>query len=222
MSKTDDERRRELLKSWAEARYNENPAAATFDSSLELRRWIVNHIGPDTPATYLEFGVAHGDSMRYFSECFRHPDSRFIGFDSFLGLPDAWLHLPKFHFDRRGNAPTSDDPRVLFVKGWFQNVVPPFLATWQPQTGTVFIHFDADLYGSTLFAMTMLWSSLPTYYFLCDDFLQDDAVALFDFASAYPVAIEFLAQAGRDGHGTLRPVQVFGRLRNTEFRVESA
>jgi hypothetical protein len=222
MSKTDDERRRDLLKSWAEERYNEKKATTSFDTSLELRRWIVNHIGADAPVTYMEFGVAHGDSIRYFSEGFGHPDSRFIGFDSFFGLPEAWLHLPKFHFDRRGNAPASDDPRVRFVKGWFQNVLPPFLRTWQPPTSTVLVHFDADLYGSTLFAMTMLWSRLPAYYFLCDDFLQDDAVALFDFTTAYPVAIEFLAQAGRDGIGRLRPVQVFGRLRNAELQVNDA
>ena len=219
MSKLDDPRRRDVLKHWAvDLQYRKSPAPKAFPTSPQLRDWIVDFIGPQTPVTYLEFGVAHGDSIQFFSEKFQHEASSFTGFDSFQGLPEAWLHLPKFHFDRHGKPPISDDSRVRFVKGWFQNTVPSFLSTWQRSPGKVLVHYDADLYGSTLFAMTMLWPRVQEYYFLTDDFMQDDAIALFDFASAYPVEVKFLAQAGADGNGGLLPVKTFGQIRNVEFR----
>jgi O-methyltransferase len=222
MSKLDDPRRRDVLKYWAvEVQYPSNPAPKSFQTSPELREWIVEFIGPKTPLTYLEFGVAHGDSMRFFSEKFHNEGSSFFGFDSFRGLPEAWLHLPKFHFDRHGKPPHSDDSRVRFIKGWFQNTVPPFLSGWQRTPGTVLVHYDADLYGSTLFAMTMLWPRVQEYYFLMDDFMQDDAIALFDFASAYPIEIEFFAQAGESGDHRPLPVKTFGRIRNVEYRPPS-
>ena len=220
MSKLDDPRRREALQAWAVwTQYVNKPAPKAFLTSDQLRAWIVDYIGSTSPVTYLEFGVAHGDSILYFSEKFKHEASSFFGFDSFLGLPEAWLHLPKFHFDRHGQPPQSSDTRVHFIKGWFQNTVPPFLSAWQRSPGPVFVHYDADLYGSTLFAMTMLWPRVQEYYFLTDDFMQDDAIALFDFASAYPIEIEFLAQAGADGNGNPLPVKTFGRIRNVEFRL---
>jgi hypothetical protein len=218
MSKLDDPRRREILKHWAvDLQYGKQRAPKAFLTPPELQEWIVGFIGPQTPLTYLEFGVAHGDSIRLFSERFSHEGSSFFGFDSFRGLPEAWLHLPKFHFDRHGKAPRSDDTRVHFVKGWFQNTLPSFLSTWQRSPGKVLVHYDADLYGSTLFAMTMLWSRVQEYYFLASDFTQDDAIALYDFASAYPVEIEFFAQSGADGNGRPLPVTTFGHIRNVEF-----
>src|SRR5688572_26618612 len=36
---------------------------------------------------YMEFGVAAGESMRYWSQALKHPQSILHGFDSFEGLP---------------------------------------------------------------------------------------------------------------------------------------
>jgi hypothetical protein len=222
MSKLDDPKQAEMLRHWAEKiMYQRKPALKAFETSEEMRHWIVDFIEPATPLTYLEFGVAHGDSIKFFSERFRHEGSSFFGFDSFLGIPEAWLHLPKFHFNRDGEAPHFDDSRVNLIKGWFQNTVPGFLSGWQRSPGKVMVHYDADLYGSTLFAMTMLWPRVQEYFFLFDDFLADDSVALFDFAAAYPIEIEFLAQAGKDGTGALRPVKTFGRIRNVGYTPSS-
>lgn len=51
-----------------------------------------------------------------------------------------------------------------------------------------------------------------------DDFTQDDMSALFDFAVAYPIELEFIAQTrGSEGSGPPVPAQVFGRMRRVEL-----
>jgi O-methyltransferase len=218
MSKLDDANRRHTLKSWAlDECYQSKSASVILDDKQALHQWAVDYIGAESSLTYLEFGVAHGDSLRFFSSSFKHPNAAFFGFDSFEGLPEAWLHMPKFFFGRNGIPPGFDDARIRLNKGWFQNIIPPFMAQWQKPDGKVLIHYDADLYGSTLFALTMVWTKIPDYYFIMDDFYYDDAVALFDFASAYPVDIQFLAQGGRDGNGKAVPLKIFGRIQNRQF-----
>jgi hypothetical protein len=44
----------------------------------------------DRDVLYLEFGVHHGASIRYWSHLLRNPKSRLHGFDSFHGLPHDW------------------------------------------------------------------------------------------------------------------------------------
>ncbi len=114
----------------------------------------------DGPITYLEFGVFRGDSIRRMSKLFTHPDSRFVGFDSFEGLPEDWgANRPQGHFTTEGQIPLIPDSRVSFVKGYFQNTLPGFLATPRRNVPTL-IHFDADLYSSTLFLLSMFWNEL--------------------------------------------------------------
>jgi hypothetical protein len=218
LSKLDDRAQRDMLTSWSvHTCYSKKAAATILAEKIDLYSWIVDHLSPNQTINYLEFGVAHGDSMRYFAERFKHPDSRFVGFDSFEGLPEAWLHMPKFFFSRNGVPPDFNDGRIELVKGWFQNTIPSFLANWRKQDGPIFVHYDADLYGSTLFALSMMFPKAPEYYFMMDDFTHDDSVALFDFASAYPVKVTFIAQAGQDGLGRSVPSKVFGKIQNVEY-----
>jgi O-methyltransferase len=166
----------------------------------------------DRRITYLEFGVADGISLRSIISRFTHAESRFFGFDSFEGLPEAWVPLPTVSwkegaFSRQGDVPAIDDRRVEFVRGWFQNTLPPFLST-----GSVggpwphLVHYDADLYSSTLFILTTLWHYLPEYYFIMDEFPYDEVVALSDFAQSYPVEIRFIAECGDKVFGSMRRV----------------
>ena len=89
-------------------------------------------LADDAPIDYLEFGVFQGESMRHWVTLNQHPDSRFYGFDSFEGLPEDWKRfdgqMVKAHFDVKGSVPDIDDPRVSFVRGWFQETVDEFLA----------------------------------------------------------------------------------------------
>ena len=78
-------------------------------------------------------------------------------FDSFEGLPEAWGHAAPKTFTTGGAIPAAADPRVSFVKGWFQNTLPDFLAATRLNPDRpVLVHYDADLYTSTLFILTTL------------------------------------------------------------------
>jgi hypothetical protein len=108
------------------------------------------------PFDYLEFGVFQGESIREVARLNPNPEARFFGFDSFQGLPQDWnADKKKGAFDVGGRVPQVDDPRVAFVKGWFDHTLPPFLLRYRPQR-QLWIHIDADLYGSTLCVLTYL------------------------------------------------------------------
>ena len=105
---------------------------------------------------YLEFGVHEGHSILHWAQRNADPDSRFFGFDTFTGLPEDWSQsYPRGHFDTGGRPPPTDDPRVQFVKGLFQDTLPAFLAGFAPR-GRLVVHNDSDLYSSTLFCLTTL------------------------------------------------------------------
>ena len=167
----------------------------------------------DVPLTYLEFGVRQGRSMNRMMKRFRHPDALFYGFDSFVGLPEQWRKMQPGTFSTEGQLPQLDDPRARFVKGWFQNSVPGFLAENDlRKANPLLVHFDADLYSSTLFLLTSLWHHTDEYYFIFDEFLRDEVVAMHDFVRSYPIEYEFFAQTTTSAY-----TQIFGRMRRVEF-----
>lgn len=174
-------------------------------------------IGTRQPIDYLEFGVANGNSMKEMILMFAHPYARFWGFDSFVGLPEPWQEMKVGAFNRDGVEPIIASERVKLVKGWFQDTLPEFLRFFHySQDRPVLVHIDSDLYSSALFILTMLWPHVPEYYFICDEFLYDEVVALGDFINAYPVRLEFLAQT-RGGGERANPDQVFGKLTRCRY-----
>jgi hypothetical protein len=218
-----DGKRREALRiPILEQVYRSRPAQVVLDDKHDLYKYVADYIGRETHLTYLEFGVAAGQSISFLSGQFSNPQAVFYGFDSFQGLPEAWLNMPQFTFGRDGKAPPVADERVKFVQGWFQNTIPPFFNEWKKPAGPVLIHYDADLYSSTLFALAVSWPHVQNYYFMMDDFLTDDAIALSDFASSFPVQVEFIAQAGRDGLGRATPSWVFGKITTQHFEPAPA
>jgi O-methyltransferase len=182
------------------------------EAVVELHDFAAKTIG-DVPVLYLEFGVAGGKSIRAMAERFTHRDARFFGFDSFEGIPEDWGGKPRGSFSMKGKAPVFPDKRIQPVQGWFQDSVPGFLQTLKTKPSTpVLVHYDADLYSSTLFLLCALWPYIPDYYFLFDEFMSEEIIALDDFSVAFPVDIEFLCQtnAGR------MPSRVFGRVRRVQ------
>jgi len=150
--------------------------------------------------------------MSRMVERFPHPGARFVGFDSFEGLPEDWAQAggrkERGFFSTGGQIPTISDPRVSFEKGWFQDTLPPFLAAHDLSgTTPILVHYDADFYSSTLFVLCMLWPATSGYYFIFDEFMGDELLALDDFSRTFPVELEFLCSAGE------YPVKVFGRMR---------
>lgn len=211
--------RRHRLEQAVERIYMPRQAAAAVPAGAltELYDHAAALLG-DAALLYLEFGVAGGRSMSRITERFRHPDARFVGFDSFEGLPEDWIKpwetQPRGTYSMGGRMPAIADPRISFVQGWFQNTLPAFLAA-NPLGGrrAILVHYDADLYSSTLFILTMLWHATAEYFFIFDEFMGDELIALDDFARAFPVELAFMCQTNADSY----PAQVFGHMRRAPF-----
>ncbi len=199
--------------------YVPHPASTIFPLGTkmsELYPFVGRTLFADQPLTYIEFGVFEGASLDRMAQIFTHPESRFIGFDSFEGLPEAWARKEKGAFSTNGKLPVNTDSRVSYVKGYFQNTLPNFLIN-NPLSSRVLVHFDADLYSSTLFLMTTLWHHLREYHFIFDEFMQEEASAMYDFVVSYPVEYSFLACTtnDKDHH---KPQQLFGYLKKSIYK----
>lgn len=166
-----------------------------FEDRFKLYDFTLKEYFLESPMTYVEFGVWKGESLNYFVTNNLNNKSIFIGLDSFEGLPEAWGGLPKGTFNTNGQLPDINDARVKFIKGWFQK-------TWQQVESLVynkidnpiFVHFDADLYSSTLFALTKMDIFRRPYYAIFDEFIGDETRALYHYLKAYDADVEFLAK----------------------------
>jgi O-methyltransferase len=122
-------------------------------SKYELHAWMSNYVNKLTSIAYLEFGVASGKSMKIWVSENKNPESNFLGFDSFEGLPEDWQEgFPKGTFSSNGTPPNITDPRLEFVIGWFQNTLPDKIKSINRQK-KIIIHHDADLYSSTMYCL---------------------------------------------------------------------
>jgi len=122
----------------------------------EMYQFVQASVIGDGPIDFVEFGVFRGDSIREWSVLNQRPESRFYGFDSFEGLPEAWREgQGKGHFDIHGEMPTIADGRVELIKGWFDETIPDFVSSFTPKN-RLLLHLDADLYSSTLVPLAYL------------------------------------------------------------------
>ena len=123
--------------------------AEVLSSREEVLRFACAQAPSD--GLYLELGVASGDSLRFLAAAF--PRKQFLGFDSFEGLPEAWVRgdnrVWKGAF-RQEHLP-SVPPNAQLVPGWFRDTLPPF-----SKKPVAFLHVDCDLYSSTREALEML------------------------------------------------------------------
>jgi hypothetical protein len=121
------------------------------------------------PIDYLEFGVWQGAAIDAWRKLSIDPASRFVGFDTFEGLPEAWEDgHPKGTFSTNGAMPVIDDARVSFVKGLFQDTLRDFAKGFTPRNRLV-VNIDCDLYSATLFVLGTL-----------DRFFQPGTIVIFD------------------------------------------
>lgn len=168
----------------------------SFHDRAEMFRSVYERIGGDA-IDYLEFGVFEGDSMRQWIHLNENKDSRFFGFDSFEGLPTDWREgQAKGHFALQGAMPQIDDPRVKFVKGWFENTIPPFACDFSPQN-RLLLHIDADLYASAMLALVHFAPHMSRGTLLIFDELYDrenEFKALMDWQRIYKKEFRIIAE----------------------------
>ena len=111
----------------------------------------------DLDVDYIELGVYKGQSFKWWLNNNSNPNSKFYGFDTFEGLPEAWgLNFKKGSMNAV-DIPDITDERASFIKGLFQDTLPTFLKENNLDNGKrKIIHFDADLFSSTLFGLCTL------------------------------------------------------------------
>jgi Macrocin-O-methyltransferase (TylF) len=119
------------------------------------------------------------------------PKSVFIGLDSFEGLPEDWGTMLKGTFDTDGNIPKIDDARVRFLKGWFQDTAQELLRQLVNTDGKLIVNFDADLYSSTLFALSQIDSLKKPYIAIFDEFTGHETRALYNYTQAFSAKVTF-------------------------------
>ncbi len=160
----------------------------------ELYEFVAKQV--QEPATYLEFGVLEGVTLRQWIQLLKSPESRFTGFDSFEGLPENWgLFTGKEIFDVKGKMPHFDDSRVRLVKGWFSDTLPPFLREFHSHP-TLILHLDADLYSSTIFVLRQMKPHLrPGTILIFDEFFdrEHELKALNEFLNDEKLNLRCLA-----------------------------
>ncbi|WP_244223754.1 class I SAM-dependent methyltransferase [Amycolatopsis circi] len=114
--------------------------AQHFGSPKETLEYALS-LAP-TGGMALEFGVATGNSLRTITAA--REATEVYGFDSFDGLPEAWLNgMPAGAF-ARDDLP--DVPGAELVVGLFSDTLPGFLEKHSEPVD--FLHIDGDLYSS--------------------------------------------------------------------------
>jgi hypothetical protein len=177
--------------------------ALQVDYRWQLFEYVNEQIN-NTAVTFLEFGVYKGKSINLWASINTNPNSRFIGFDTFEGLPETWHRLinkyEKGKFDMKGVIPEIVDSRISFIKGYFQESLPAFFCndTYALTSKQLIVHFDADLYSSELFCLCQLYPYMSkNTIMIFDDFyiVEHDFRALRDFTSSHLIRYEVMCFA---------------------------
>lgn len=165
-----------------------------FESKLELYKFVINKLGRENKVLFLEFGVFKGESMKYFINNFINKKNKFFGFDSFEGLPEDWNSgIKKKHFNLYGKKPKIKDSRCFFIKGLFQNTLPKFNLKFNIKNNfKMLIHFDADIYSSTLYSLAHTSNLKKNYFIIFDQFTGDESRAFNDFVISHKKNFEIL------------------------------
>ncbi len=174
--------------------YNPN---ASYKRRYELYDFLYASDFASGPINYFEFGVRGGDSFRWWVNRNKDTETRFYGFDTFLGLPEDWLQFKAGDMSTEGKLPDIQDPRVTFIKGLFQDTLPGFLKGFESSKRNVVL-LDADLYTSTLYVLTMLNPILKAGDIICfDDFAvpADEFLAFSNYTAAYRRNLELIGAA---------------------------
>ena len=191
------------LKKLANNGYRDNPLVRSIDWILSLpelpqihfNRWALFDAAvarADRRRPMYEFGVWMGNSFQYLIDSF--PNG--FGFDTFEGLPENWHGLPEGTYTSFGQVPNILGAE--FITGDFRDTLPGFFGVSRPMAGL--INFDADLYSSTITALTHAAPVIDDKTILIFDELivnrnweQDEFRALKEFCEGNGLSYEVFA-----------------------------
>lgn len=175
--------------------YNDFPCKWDYTKRNNMYAWVIEKEKLNTEINYIEFGVAAGNSFKWWLQQNTDANSMFYGFDTFEGLPEDWGHFKKGAFSNKNNLPEINDKRGKFFKGLFQETLPKFLKELDGNKKNV-IMMDADLYTATLFALTSLAPFLKKDDIIFfDEFVvpMHEFKAFLDFTESYYIQLELIA-----------------------------
>lgn len=154
-----------------------------FDSLDNIRLTMEDVLARGVPGDFIEAGAWRGGAtifMRAVLKAYGVTDRRVFVADSFEGFPETkhdadagfkhagvdFMVAPfdqvKFSFERFGLL----DDQVVFLKGWFIDTLPT-----APIDKLAVVRIDADLYESTLQALTYLYPKISVGgYVIIDDY----------------------------------------------------
>lgn len=146
------------------------------------------------PGLLAEFGVRRGTSIRVLAG---EAADTVHGFDSFVGLPEAWVKAEAGVLTTGGELPEVP-ANVTLHAGWFEDSLPPFLAA---HAGPLrFANIDSDIYSSARTVLRSLADRIqPGTILLFDELVgnrtwrQDEYKALTEFAAEFGREWEVLA-----------------------------
>ena len=120
---------------------------------------------------WLEFGVAHGNTINFIAE---HTTGKVYGFDHFHGLPEKWRDGFDIGLFSLGGMRPPVNSNVKLVIGKFQDTVVNFIAK-HPNEKVSFIHINCVLYSSTKYALESV-----------KNILEKDCIIVFNELLNYP------------------------------------
>jgi len=192
-----------LFSKWAyenrKVAYNDFPCKWDYQRRLKMYEWVIQQEGFDVnPINYLEFGVAWGESFKWWLQKNNHAESSFYGFDTFDGLPEDWGPFKKGAFSSNQALPDiGNDNRARFLKGLFQQTLPEFVKEFNNNKRNV-IMMDADLFSATLYTLTTLAPYLKKGDIIFfDEFVvpTHEFKAYQDFIQSYYCNLQLIAAA---------------------------
>ena len=160
----------------------------------------------------LEFGVYKAQTINYLARL--RPDKVIHGFDSFEGLPEKWVVVPKGTFNLEGKLPEVEK-NVILHKGWFQDTLPGFLEHYKE--AVAFMHVDADLYSSCKYVLETLKQRIVPgtviqfdEYFNYPGWQEGEFKAFQEFVNKYNIDYEYLGYVSR-GYSVAVKIKSWGK-----------
>jgi hypothetical protein len=176
---------------------NDFPTKWNYEARYPMYQTVLEKEISNESINYLEFGVASGESFRWFLQHNHNPSSRFYGFDTFSGLPEDWGPFKKGAFSTGNKPPEINDNRAELCQGLFQQTLSQRLKYIDSTKRTVLM-MDADLYSATLFVLSTMAPFLKAGDLI---FFDQFAVpthefrAYFDFTRSFYMNLELIAAA---------------------------